>query len=289
MREPRMTCFFSLIVWYIGEVGAMAFGRLASTIYILVGVSSLAQKIEKDVYRICRWSKHSKPCLLEPLSSTVVTETLCILHVCKRTCIRLTESESITFLFYGLEGCKVIAGPGRTDSTRMQEIVRSIKKPICKYRHEISQSSLGMGTRSTYFTVFLFAKVWIDQHRPGALLHRDFETWLWQIWQCTATSLKCFHKMLQPYSPYLTISHISPFQTSKDLFMSYLLSIHLFFIFFPFPCLKGWTVTFCFQRNEGVHQLLHLCWSHDLRAARRRGFEESSCGRGGTGTCLGSA
>ena len=49
MREPRMTCFFSLIVWYIGEVGAMAFGRLASTIYILVGVSSLAQKIEKDV------------------------------------------------------------------------------------------------------------------------------------------------------------------------------------------------------------------------------------------------
>jgi len=34
-----MTCFFSLIVWYIGEVGAMAFGRLASTIYILVGVS----------------------------------------------------------------------------------------------------------------------------------------------------------------------------------------------------------------------------------------------------------
>lgn len=48
MREPRMTCFFSLIVWYIGEVGAMAFGRLASTIYILVGVSSLAQKNEKD-------------------------------------------------------------------------------------------------------------------------------------------------------------------------------------------------------------------------------------------------
>eukprot|EP00435_Cladocopium_sp_Y103_P014490 s1439_g3.t1 len=33
-----MTCFFSLIVWYAGEVGAMAFGRVASTVYILVGV-----------------------------------------------------------------------------------------------------------------------------------------------------------------------------------------------------------------------------------------------------------
>mmetsp|Transcript_62937 Transcript_62937/g.99863 ORF Transcript_62937/g.99863 Transcript_62937/m.99863 type:complete len:466 (-) Transcript_62937:15-1412(-) len=34
-----MTCFFSIIVWFAGEVGAMAFGRVASTVYILVGVS----------------------------------------------------------------------------------------------------------------------------------------------------------------------------------------------------------------------------------------------------------
>jgi len=33
-----MTCFFSVIVWFAGEVGAMAFGRVASTVYILVGV-----------------------------------------------------------------------------------------------------------------------------------------------------------------------------------------------------------------------------------------------------------
>ena len=39
----RMTFIFSTIVWYIGEVGAMAFGRLTSTIYILIGVCPLPE------------------------------------------------------------------------------------------------------------------------------------------------------------------------------------------------------------------------------------------------------
>ena len=42
-----MTCFFSIIVWFAGEVGAMAFGRVASTVYILVGVSGSVAGIQQ--------------------------------------------------------------------------------------------------------------------------------------------------------------------------------------------------------------------------------------------------
>ena len=103
----------------------------------------------------------------------------------------------------------------------------------------------GDATRSTYFTVFLFAKVWIAQHRPGVLLLRDFETWLWQIWQRTATSLKSFWHV----TTLLTISqHISSHLTFSNFHLQrsiYVLSsfdsssLHLLW----FPCLKGWTVT----------------------------------------------
>lgn len=46
-----MTLFFSWIIWFVGEVGAMAFGRLMSTVYTLIAVgTSLEMNL---VVRVC--------------------------------------------------------------------------------------------------------------------------------------------------------------------------------------------------------------------------------------------